>query len=105
MSDPALPPPLPPGQPPEPSPPSSSGKTIVLSFGIEAGLWLTAWLALSSSSLAGLGVVFLLLAGAVMPFVALVLLLPRSTRPQALGILLAAGIGWLVLGAICGAFR
>jgi predicted membrane channel-forming protein YqfA (hemolysin III family) len=45
---------------------------------------------------------FLLFACFGLPLVATILALILQTRRFGLGLLLAAGLGWLVLGAICG---
>jgi hypothetical protein len=37
-----------------------------------------------------------------LPLVALVLAIIRPTRPFGLGMLLACGLGWLILFSICG---
>jgi hypothetical protein len=91
---------------PLPAKPAGRGKAVAIGFCAESALWGASWLTLNTNWLAGAGIVLLLLAGAVAPFVALVLLIDRGTRPIALGILLAAGVGLLILGALCsGAYR
>lgn len=45
---------------------------------------------------------FLIFACFVVPFLAGILALVPSTRKFGLGLLLASGIGWLILGAMCG---
>lgn len=45
---------------------------------------------------------FLLFACFVLPLVSLILAIIRKTRRVGLGLLLACGLGWLILGAICG---
>jgi hypothetical protein len=45
---------------------------------------------------------FLIVACFIVPVLAGILALVRKTRKFGLGLLLACGLGWLVLGAICG---
>ena len=91
------PPPAPPEPAKVPAPPPTKGP-IMAGFVLGAVPWLLTLIAQK-----GYGVIpFLLFACFVMPVAAVVIALIPRTRRFGLGLLLASGLGWLVLGAICG---
>lgn len=82
------------------SPPSHPivKRSIVIGFLIAATPWVPAF---------GLrhgydGIPYALFACFGMPVIASGLAIIRKTRPYGLGMLIACGLGWLILGAICG---
>lgn len=94
---------LPPASEPPPPVSRRSRKPIVIGFLIGAWIWLMPWavdLLQTNERYAALP--FLLFACFVLPPVSLVLAIIRRTRRVGLGLLLACGLAWLILGAMCG---
>jgi hypothetical protein len=84
-------------------PPRPQVLIVVAGFITGAVIWLIPWAMEKAALGQGLdGLLELLLACFVLPVVGVVLAIIRRTRPFGLGVLLACGIGWLVLGAMCG---
>lgn len=85
-----------------PDPPTAPKPTPVLPIGggflVGAAVWLLTLLPLKNYG----AIPFLLFACFVLPLIGIILGIIRSTRHFGLGLLLACGLGWLVLGAICG---
>jgi hypothetical protein len=73
---------------------------VAIGFGIGAVLWLMPVLFRNAPDYGAVG--WLILAAFGAPIPAAVLSIVRKTRPFGLGLLLACGLGWLVLGAMCG---
>jgi hypothetical protein len=104
MNDDHVPPVLPPAS--AAPAPSRTRRGVATGFAIEAAILIIAWISTVYRPLqlfiglsTMMGVIFL-------PVVALVLLSFKRTRHFGLGVLLAAGVGLLILGAICaGAYR
>ena len=84
--------------PPLAPPPRPIAKLpVVLGFIIGAVPWL------ASIRQKGLeGIPMLVFACFLLPVVGAIAAVIRPSRPYGLGVLLACGLGWLVLGAICG---
>ena len=81
-----------------PVPKSSSLMPVLLGFLTGAIPW---WLSLLQ--LPGSGTLpFLILGSLILPIISLVIAMIPKTRRFGLGLLIATGLGWLVLGAICG---
>lgn len=92
-------------EPPPPilNPPPRSRKPIVIGFAIGAVIWLLPWFANLAPSKNGYdGIPQLIVAALLLPPVSVILAIIPATRRFGLGLLLACGLGWLVLGAICG---
>ena len=97
---------------PAPSPPSSvryeSSPTSPsfsggpgLGFAIGAVAWIIP-LACQTKSTLLIAIYGLIFAAYILPLIAAILACSKTTRAFGLGMLLACGLGWLVLGAICG---
>lgn len=89
-------------------PPRRSRRPIIIGFGCGVGLWLLPVIT-SNLSRSGYGreidpfmLLTLIFASLVLPPVSGVLALIPKTRRFGLGLLLASGLGWLVLGSLCG---
>ena len=82
---------------PVPSKPVSRLPTV---FGFLTGtvLWLLSCLPPNNSR----GIIFLIFACFGLPVIALILAIIPASRRFGLGLLLASGLGWLILVAICG---
>jgi hypothetical protein len=86
-------------EPPEaPATPPASRRPIGLGFLAGAVPWLLACIPQKNYG----AIPFLLFACFGQPVIATVLALIPKTRRFGLGLLLATGLGWLILGAICG---
>jgi hypothetical protein len=88
--------------------PHSSKKPIVVGFCFGAAVWLS----LPAMAAIGIGTSrndlyitldFLIFATMILPVLSILLAAIPSTRRFGLGLVLACGLGWLILGAICGA--
>ena len=90
-------PPPPSEAPPPRSETRSSSAAPIAGFVLGAVAWAT-----TATFKTEAGIVWLLFVCFVLPVIAAVLAIIRSTRRFGLGLLLACGLGWLVLGAICG---
>jgi len=78
-----------------------SKRIVALGFGVGAVSWLTTLIPQRDYG----QIIPLLFSCFVIPVIAVVLAIIPGTRRFGLGLLLAAGVGWLVLGAICGISR
>lgn len=89
----------PPPPPVEPPPPSAARnhRSLITGFVVAALLWSPTVITKPE-----IQIPFLLFAGLVLPVIAIVVSIIPQTRRFGLGLLLACGLGWLVLGAICG---
>jgi len=87
-----------PDHPEAPVPPSPSRWPVGLGFLAGAVPWLLSCIPQKNYG----AIPFLLFACFGLPILATVLALIPKTRRFGLGLLLAAGLGWLILGAICG---
>ncbi len=86
----------PPVEPPPP-PAARSHRSLITGFVVAALLWSPAIITKPE-----IQVPFLLFNCIVLPVIAAVVSIIPQTRRFGLGLLLACGLGWLVLGAICG---
>ncbi len=86
--------------PPPTEPPRQATKLpVAIGFVVGAAFWAIPF----SSNLRNYnGVGWLFLDAFVLPVVSAILAAIRPTRRVGLGLLLACGLGWLVLGAMCG---
>lgn len=78
-----------------PPQPAKSRRSLAGGFGVGVLAWL-------GTFLPGASLVMLLVDCFVLPVVAVILACIPATRRFGLGLLLAAALGWLVLGAACG---
>ncbi|MBS0630432.1 MAG: hypothetical protein JSS11_00850 [Verrucomicrobia bacterium] len=93
--------PPPPSEPP-PVAPRSRGP-ILGGFLVGAVIWLLPPAVALLQPKDGYAVLpFLIFASLLLPPVSLILALIPNTRRVGLGLLLACGLGWLILGAMCG---
>ena len=83
-----------------PAPPRKSVSQVPVLLGVLVGAlpWLLSLLPMKNYG----ALPFLILACFGMPVISLVIALIPKSRRFGLGLLLATGLGWLVLGAICG---
>ncbi len=84
--------------PPPSAPPVTSNKPVIVGFILGAISWLTVLIPQRDYGQI-LPLIFNCFA---LPVIAIILAIIPPTRRFGLGLLLAAGLGWLVLGAICG---
>jgi hypothetical protein len=77
-------------------PPAKSDWLIAVGFVVGALFWLPPLTIRDESALA-----WLLIVPFAEPPVGIMLAIIRPTRKLGLGVLLAAGVGWLILGAMC----
>lgn len=84
--------------PPPSAPPVTSKKPVIVGFILGAISWLTVLIPQRDYGQI-LPLIFNCFA---LPVIAIILAIIPATRRFGLGLLLAAGLGWLVLGAICG---
>ena len=92
--------PIPPTLEPPPGPPEPKSKgPLIIGFASGAVCWLSTLAFNGKSYDVILPLVFNCF---VLPVLAVILAIIRPTRRFGLGLLLASGLGWLVLGAICG---
>ena len=73
---------------------------IWLGFFIGAVPWLLSFIPLKDYG----ALVFLIFACFAMPVIAAIIAIIPKTRPFGLGLLLATGLGWLILGPMCSGF-
>jgi hypothetical protein len=83
---------------PTPSPKPSEVLPIGGGMLVGTAVWLLTLLPLKNYG----AIPFLLFACFALPVIGIILGIIKSTRLFGLGLLLACGLGWLVLGAICG---
>jgi len=90
-------PPLIPAEPMTPHKPASQ-MPVLLGFLAGALPWLFTMIPQKNEG----GILFLIFSCFGMPVVSLIVALIPKTRRFGLGLLIATGLGWLMLGAICG---
>ena len=94
-------------EPPAPEPPPTRTEwdttSLIAGFLFAAAVWLLP-VVMPSGGRTTLNNAILLLVGVTigLPFVSVILAIIPKTRRFGLGALLACGLGWLILGAICG---
>lgn len=81
---------------------TKSPRLIIIGFVTGAVLWLLTLLPKKNYSQFYVQLYILLFACFVVPVLAAIFAAVPRTRKFGLGLLLASGLGWLVLGAICG---
>ena len=85
-------------EPPSPSPPRKSCVPIAIGFLVGILPWVPALMANRSEDY----LFWLITVPFVSPVIGAIMAIIRPTRRFGLGALLASGVGWLVLGAMCG---
>lgn len=100
-----------PTPPAPPEPPSRPSRSIALGFAVGALVWLSPLIFSAMPRTPRregpyIEIELLIFASLMLPPFSALLAAIRPTRRFGLGLLLACGIGWLILGAMCGgAFR
>jgi hypothetical protein len=93
-------PPGPRSEPPPRAPIKGGVGLVILGFAVGAAVWL--WPFAQPLNLEGGGLTAMAVACFILPLVSLIFAIIRRTRRLGQGLLLACGLGWLILGAICG---
>lgn len=95
--------PPPQSKPPPPALPRRSRAPIIVGFIIGAVAWLLPPAVSLLQPQDGYAIIpFLIFASLLLPPISAILAIIPVTRRVGLGLLLACGLGWLILGAICG---